>query len=87
MWGYSVGIKIIISVVIISCVVLFVLDELMRLTSSGFKGSQPLTDDEFMTLLPEGTNREIAMKVRTIVAEQTGWPRESIRPDTNFIDL
>ena len=46
-----------------------------------------ISDDEFMAKLPPGTDREIALKVRTIVAEQMGVDREKIHPETRFIDL
>ena len=46
-----------------------------------------ISDEEFMARLPRGTDREIALKVRTIVAKQTGVKREYILPDTKFVDL
>ena len=47
----------------------------------------PISDEEFMAKLPPGTSRDIAMRVRSIVAEQMGVDRERIHPDTKFTDL
>ena len=51
------------------------------------KNSTPISDDEFMERLPPGTDREIALRVRAIVAHQTGVKREYIHPGTKFVDL
>ena len=47
----------------------------------------PISDDEFMNRLPTGTSRDIAMRVRTIVAEQLGIERDRIYPDSTFIEM
>ena len=47
----------------------------------------PISDDEFMTRLPPGTSRDIALRVRTIVAEQSGIERDRIYPDSTFIEM
>ena len=47
----------------------------------------PISDDEFMEKLPAGTNRDVALRVRQIVAEQSGVDRERIYPETLFVDL
>ncbi len=46
-----------------------------------------ISDDEFMDLLPPGTNRDVAMRVRSIVSEQSGIERDLIHPDSTFIEL
>jgi hypothetical protein len=45
----------------------------------------PISDDEFMARLPPGTNREIALKVRRIIADQTAIEYERIHPDSSFV--
>jgi hypothetical protein len=44
----------------------------------------PISDDEFMARMPHGTNREIALKVRRIVADVTVIEYERIHPDSSF---
>jgi hypothetical protein len=46
----------------------------------------PLTDDEFMARLPPGTNRDIALKVRRIVADQFAVEYGQITPETSFVN-
>lgn len=46
----------------------------------------PITDDEFMARLPAGTNRDIALKVRRIVADQFNVDYGRISPDTSFVN-
>lgn len=46
----------------------------------------PISDDEFMARLPPGTNREIALKVRRIVAEQLAIEYERIYPEASFVN-
>lgn len=46
-----------------------------------------MSDDEFMTNLPPGTSRDVALRVRAIVARNAGVPRENVRPDTKFFEL
>lgn len=45
----------------------------------------PISDDEFMAKMPPGTNREIALKVRRIVAERLFIEYERIHPDSSFV--
>ena len=45
-----------------------------------------MTDDEFVQRCGPGTNREVALKVRAIVARQTGIKPEHIHPETNLFD-
>ena len=47
----------------------------------------PISDDQLMARLPPGTSRDIALRVRTIVAEQSGIARERIYPDSTFIEM
>ncbi|ADB18282.1 hypothetical protein Psta_3621 [Pirellula staleyi DSM 6068] len=44
----------------------------------------PISDDEFMARCPPGTNRDVALKVRRIIAEQLGYPYERIHPTSRF---
>lgn len=46
----------------------------------------PITDDEFMARLPPGTNRDIALKVRRIVADQFAVEYGRITPETSFVN-
>ena len=45
-----------------------------------------IDDEEFLARCPAGTNREVALKVRRIVAEQTGVEYEHVYPDQSFVD-
>ncbi len=47
---------------------------------------EPISDDEFMARLPTGTSREVALKVRRIVANQFNVEFERISPDTSFVN-
>lgn len=47
----------------------------------------PITDDEFMARLPAGTSREVALKVRRIIADQLNVEYARIHPDTSWSDL
>jgi len=41
----------------------------------------PITDDEFVSKCPDGTDRDIALKVRKIVSETLGVPYDRIYPE------
>lgn len=45
----------------------------------------PISDDEFMARLPPKTNREIALKVRRILADQLFIEYERIHPDSSLV--
>jgi hypothetical protein len=45
----------------------------------------PISDDEFVARCAPGTNREIALKVRRIVAKQFGVEYERIYPSSSFV--
>ena len=45
-----------------------------------------IDDEEFLARCPAGTNREVALKVRRIVAEQTGVEYEHVYPEQSFVD-
>ncbi|WP_254511777.1 hypothetical protein [Anatilimnocola floriformis] len=47
----------------------------------------PISDDEFMAALPAGTKRDIALKVRRIVADQFNVEYCRIHPDCTWRDL
>lgn len=46
----------------------------------------PISDDEFMARCPPDTNREIALKVRQIVAEQCAIEYGRIYPESSFMN-
>jgi len=46
----------------------------------------PISDAEFLALCKPGTNPEVALKVRRIVAERFAIKYEQIYPSTNFIE-
>jgi hypothetical protein len=46
----------------------------------------PITDAEFLALCPPGTNPEVALKVRRIVADYFGVEYERVHPSMSFLD-
>lgn len=46
----------------------------------------PLTEDEFVERCGPGTDREVALKVRDIIATQLHIPPAEIYPEHRFID-
>jgi hypothetical protein len=46
----------------------------------------PISDEEFVSRCAPGTNREIALKVRRIVADQLGVEYERIYPSSSFVN-
>lgn len=44
----------------------------------------PISDDQFMALCPPGTNRNIALRVRRIIADQLGIEYDRIYPTARF---
>jgi hypothetical protein len=46
----------------------------------------PISDDEFLARCTPGTSREVALKVRRIVAHHFGIEYERVHPSTRFID-
>jgi hypothetical protein len=44
----------------------------------------PISDDEFVELCGPGTNREVALRVRRIVADQLGVDHDRIHPSSSF---
>jgi hypothetical protein len=46
----------------------------------------PISDDEFVARCGPNTNREIALRVRRIVADQFGAEYDRISPETSFVD-
>ena len=45
------------------------------------------TDDEFVARCQPATNRETALRVRKIVAEQLDVPYDRVHPDQSIVDL
>ncbi|VTT97983.1 Uncharacterized protein OS=Pirellula staleyi (strain ATCC 27377 / DSM 6068 / ICPB 4128) GN=Psta_3621 PE=4 SV=1 [Gemmataceae bacterium] len=46
----------------------------------------PISDAEFLARCKPGTNPEVALKVRRIVADHFAVEYERIHPDTSFVD-
>jgi hypothetical protein len=46
----------------------------------------PISDAEFLALCPPGTNPEVALKVRRIVADHFAIEYERVYPSTRFIE-
>ena len=67
--------------------VLFVIAFFSMVQSKRWYEKWPAIDDEeFLARCPAGTNREVALKVRRIVAEQTGVEYEHVYPEQSFVD-
>ena len=45
-----------------------------------------ISDDEFMKRCPPGTKRDVALKVRRVISEQTGLEYERIYPEQHFVN-
>ena len=72
-----------------ACFALFVLFcfAISRNQSKAFEAKfPPISDDEFLARSGPGTNRDVALKVRRIVADQLGVEYERIYPETRFLD-
>jgi hypothetical protein len=46
----------------------------------------PISDEEFISRCGPGTNRQVALKVRRIIAEQLGVDYERIYPSSRFVN-
>jgi hypothetical protein len=46
----------------------------------------PISDDEFLARCSPGTSREVALKVRRIVADYFGIEYERVHPSTRFVE-
>ena len=46
----------------------------------------PISDDEFVELCGPGTNRDVALRVRRIVADQLGVEYDRIHPSSSFVN-
>lgn len=46
----------------------------------------PITEDEFIRRCPPGVDRERALKVRRIIAEQLGVDYERVYPEQRFVE-
>ena len=79
----GLGLGLVVSLLLLVCW----LDHQQKYRDVWLSKYQPMSDDEFMEQLPAGTSREIGLRVRTIVAKQTGVPRDRIRPDSKFMEL
>lgn len=52
----------------------------------GFSPQPCLSDEEFCALLPD-VPEEVALKVRGILVDATGWDREEIHPNTRLVEF
>jgi hypothetical protein len=46
----------------------------------------PISDDEFLARCAPGANPKIALRVRRIIAEQSGIEYERIYPESSFVN-
>jgi hypothetical protein len=73
-------------------VVLLLISYLLERTAAAFDWSgfnqrfPPISDDEFIARCRPGVNRDTALRVRSIVAEQLGVPYERIYPSSRFVE-
>lgn len=51
-----------------------------------FEPQPCVTDEEFCELMPE-ISPDIALRVRAVIADSTGWDREEIHPGTKIIEF
>lgn len=73
---------------------MFAVERLLRFTldfdETRFDGYQEkfrlLTDEEFVSRCRPGTRPETALKVRAILAEVSGIPKERIHPEHSLVD-
>ncbi len=71
----------------VSLIMLLVSLKFNRRKQSEFeKRFPPISDEEFVARCAPGTNREIALKVRKIVADQLGVEYERIYPSSSFVN-
>ena len=52
----------------------------------GFSPQPEISDAEFCELMP-GVDPEIAIKVREICSDVSGWDREEIHPQTRIVEF
>ena len=55
-------------------------------SAAGISPQPLITDQEFCELMPH-VSKDVAMKVRGIMADVSGWEREEIHPDTKIIEF
>lgn len=54
--------------------------------SCGFSAQDSTSDDEFCALLPD-VPRDIALEVREVLVDATGWGRDEIHPNTRIVEF
>lgn len=52
----------------------------------GFSPQPCITDEEYCRLMPDVSN-EVALKVRAILSDATGWDCEEIHPKTRLVEF
>ncbi|WP_146462629.1 hypothetical protein [Rubripirellula tenax] len=52
----------------------------------GFSPQPCITDDEFCALISDVPD-EVALKVRDVLTDATGWDREEIHPRTRLVEF
>lgn len=73
----------VLALVIIAVVVAVVVGTIQRRSfESKFP---PISDNEFVELCGPGTNRDVALRVRRIVADQLGVEYDRIHPSCSFV--
>ena len=69
---------------IIICATGAIVDNLSRVVSK--VQFPPISDDEFIARCGPGTNPEVALKVRKIVADRLGVDYERVYPSSRFVE-
>ncbi|MEM8671503.1 MAG: hypothetical protein AAGG48_28545 [Planctomycetota bacterium] len=52
----------------------------------GFSSQPCISDEEFCALIPD-VPLDVALKVRDVLVDVTGWDREEIHPDTRLVEF
>ena len=52
----------------------------------GFTAQQEISDEEFCELMPE-VDPNVALKVRQVCADVSGWDNDEIHPNTRLIEF
>ena len=52
----------------------------------GFSAQPEISDSEYCELIPN-VDPEIALKVREVCAEVSGWDQDEIHPDTRIVEF
>jgi hypothetical protein len=83
----DLAVVIVVSVFAFIAVGLVFLARAMRRRTALGEYFPPISDAEFLARCRPGTDPEVALKVRRIVADRLGVPYERVYPSTRFIDI